>query len=239
MMKKKTSFFKTSVIVAGLLVTSLFLSSCLKNNSQPTPSAGLMILNLVPDQQSVDVFADNSRLLNVPLQYFTFSGNYLSLYIGNRQLQSYGYGSATPIATTTASLKDSSYYSLFVVGTDGDYKNVFVEDKFSSLPTTTGNAFVRYINAVTGDQESNISISKGSDPLFDDANKLGFVSDFKEVTPGDIDIASVQEGSSPVTRSITVEQNGIYTVLIAGIPGTTDAEKGIQIKFIKNGNLIP
>lgn len=239
-MKKQTKFLSATALLVGFFMASAILfSSCKKDNPVHVPAAGLMVFNLVPDQQGIDVTADNNRLFNTPLSYFNYSGNYLPLYTGNRTLQSYAVGNTTTLTTNTATLADSAYYSLFIMGTDGAYKGVLVEDKLDSLPVSTGNAFVRYVNGITGEDDHGVTIEKGSEQIFAGTNKLGFVSSFKEVTPGDISVSVSSEGSEPVTRDIPVVKDGIYTILISGVPNDTDTSKSIKIKYIQNGVIVP
>lgn len=239
-MKRQNNFFRLSALLAGvLMVSAILFTSCKKDNPVHVPAAGLMVFNLVPDQQGIDVTADNNRLFNTPLRYFNYSGNYLPLYTGNRTLQSYAVGNTTTLTTTTATLADSAYYSLFIMGVDGAYKSVFVQDKLDSLPVSTGNAFIRYVNGITGEDDHGIMIEKGSDQIFDGMNKPGYVSSFKEVTPGDINVSVSNEGLEPITRDIPVVKDGIYTILIAGVPNATDTSKTIKIKYIQNGVIVP
>lgn len=230
---------KTGILMASLFVAAILFSSCKKDKPAHVPAAGLMVYNLVPDQNALGVAADGRAVFNTPLFYLNFSGTYQALYTGNRTFQSYVYGSSDVLATTTANLVDSAYYSLFVVGTDGNYKNVFVEDKLDSLPSGTGNAYVRYINAVTGPEEHNVNISAGANIIVNESSSLGHVSSFKEVTPGDVDVTLSSEGITDTSRTISLVKDGIYTVLITGMPGATDTTTALKIRYIQNGTIAP
>jgi hypothetical protein len=41
------------------------------------------------------------------------------------------------------------------------------------------------------------------------------------------------------SRTVTLEKDKVYTVLLVGIPGQTDTTKSVQIKYIANGTLTP
>jgi hypothetical protein len=41
------------------------------------------------------------------------------------------------------------------------------------------------------------------------------------------------------SRTVTLEKDKVYTVLLVGIPGLTDKTKSVQIKYIANGTLTP
>jgi hypothetical protein len=63
------------------------------------------------------------------------------------------------------------------------------------------------------------------------------VSDFVAADPGQVAV-SVKNGSNiDASRTISLEQGKVYTVLLAGIPGATDTTKAVQIKYILNGSL--
>lgn len=237
---KKQQFFSGSIgiLLATFLISSILFTSCKKDKPVHLPAAGLMVYNLAPDQDALGIAVDGNSLFNVPLSYLNYSGQYLSLYTGNRTFQSFVFGSQNILATTNARLTDSAYYSLFVVGTNGAYQNIFVEDKIDSLPTNTDNAFVRYINAVTGAQQHEVKINDGTNTIFDEASALGHVSSFKEVTPGNINIEVGSEGITDTTRIISLAKNGIYTVLISGMPDAVDTSAAIKIRFIQNGSII-
>lgn len=239
-MKKQTiSSAGIGMLLAVFLVASILFSSCKKDKPVHQPAAGLMVYNLAPDQNGIGIAVDGNSLFNVPLFYLNYSGSYQALYTGNRTLQSFEFGSQNILATTQASLADSGYYSMFVVGQNGSYQNIFLEDRLDSLPTNTGNAFVRYINAVTGDQQHDVNISEGANLIFNESSLIGHVSDFREVTPGDVNVAISSEGITDTARTINLAENGIYTVLISGIPGATDTTTAIKIKYIQNGNILP
>ncbi len=63
------------------------------------------------------------------------------------------------------------------------------------------------------------------------------VSDFVAADPGQVTI-TVKNGSTiDASRTISLEQGKVYTVLLAGVPGATDTTKAVQIKYILNGSL--
>lgn len=243
-MKRLISFLRKGIIpIIAFLTVSILFTACKKNvdTATPAPVAGLMAFNLTTDQPSIGVALSNNNLTNSPLAYTSYTGAYLGVYIGSREVTSYDFYSGATLATGNHIFEDSAYYSLFVVGANGTYKNVFVKDNLHSLPTTTGNAFVRYVNAIT-DSTSQPAVtisSNGTNVFNDNAAAFASVSDFKQITPGSIAINVKDESTIDSTRTITVEAGKVYTVLFTGVPNATDSSKAVQIKYIQNGVITP
>lgn len=243
-MKKLFSFMQRNIIplTAFFLITFLF-SACKKNvdtGTQP-PVAGFMAVNLVPDKDAVGVALSNNNFTNTPLNYTNYTGGYSAVYIGNRDVVSYDFYSGTQLASKNQLFEDSSYYSLFVVGANNKYSNVIVKDNLDSLPSGTGEAYIRYVNAIPDSTiQPLVTISSNGAELFNGNAAFTTVSSFKGIAPGDISI-NVDNSDSSVnaSRNITVEGGKIYTILLFGIPGATDTTKAVQIKFIQNGTITP
>ena len=148
--------------------------------------------------------------------------------------------SGAQLATASQLFADSAYYSAFLVGTPGNYKNIIVKDNFDSLSSTSGAGFVRYVNAIPDSSlQPTVTIASNGTNLFDTTSQFSAVSDFKGVTPGDITINVNAETTINANRTITLEQGKIYTVLLVGSPTATDSSKAVQIKFIQNGQVTP
>ena len=197
-----------------------------------------MAFNLIPDKESVKFAISGNNLTQFPLPYTNYTGTYQPIYVGNRDVVSYDFNSGNTLATTSQLFADSAYYSVFAVGVNGNYKNLIVKDNLDSLSSATGQAYVRYVNAIADStQQPLVTVSAGGTNLFSNNAPFATVSDFKGVAPGDVSIKVTNESAINSSRSITVEQGKIYTILLVGIPGQTDSTKAVQIKFIQNGAL--
>lgn len=241
-MKRLISFLRKGIIpLVAFLAISFVFSACKKNvDTIQKPAAGLMAFNLTADQPSIGVALSGNTLTNSPLAYTSYTGGYLGVYIGSREVTSYDFYSGATLATGSQTFDDSAYYSLFVVGTNETYKNVFVKDNLDSLPKTTGNAFVRYVNAITDStSQPVVTISSNGTNVFNDNAAFASVSDFKQITPGGIAINVKDESTIDSTRNITVEAGKVYTVLFTGVPNATDSSKAVHIKYIQNGVITP
>lgn len=232
--------FKLMALAVFLLTTLLF-SSCKKDlngNVPAIPAAGLMAFNLIPDNGAIGFAISSNSLGNYPLLFGNYSGGYQAVYTGNRTVTSFNFYSGATLASASQLFADSAYYSVFAVGNNGSYRNVIVNDKLDSLPTTTGEAFVRFVNAIPDSTtQPLVNISANGTNVFNTNAAFGTVSDFKGITPGNISVSVNNESSINASRNITVEQGKIYTVLLTGIPGQSDTTKAVQIRFIQNGSV--
>ncbi len=225
--------------IVGALLIALVFSACKKNDSnQRTPAAGLMAFNLAADKNAVAITLSGNNLTNLPLGYTSFTGSYLPVYIGSRQVKSFDVNMGTPMATSTQTFADSVYYSLFIVGYNGSYKNVVVNDSLYSLMASPGQAFVRYINAIADSSATPLVTiaSNGSNVVSMNA-PFASVSAFTKISAGNIAIGVTNGDKINANRTIAVDEGKVYTILLVGNPAATDSIKNVQIKFIQNGTI--
>lgn len=221
-------------IAATILLSVFFLASCTKNDNsynQP-PVAGFMAFNLAPDQSSVGFLLSGNSLTNFGLAYTNYTGNYLPVYTGTREVAAVNYLNGNVLATATQAFADSSFYSGFLVGANGRHRNIIVEDNFDAVTPVTGKAWVRYVNAIA-DTVAQPTVTIGD---HSSAAAFGSVSGFEQVAAGDVAVAVADAANFNASRNIAVEENKIYTILLVGQPGSTDPNLQVQIKFIQNGS---
>lgn len=234
--------FSIVILLTGFLLIAVLFSACKKNldKASQTPVSGLMAFNLAPDRSSIGIAISGNNFTNGPLAYTNYTGNYRGVYTGTRNVTSYDFSTGTALADTTQLFADSAYYSAFFVGTNGSYKNVVVKDNFDSLTSASGQAYVRYVNAIPDSTlQPTVTVSSNGSNVFNTAAAFPSVSDFKGVTPGNISINVNDESTVNVSRTISVEKGKIYSILLVGQPGATDSTKAVQIKFIQNGQVSP
>ena len=236
MEKKRNPIWKNKFIYA-LAATVFLLSACKKempvNN---TPISGLMAINLIPDQAAVDFIMSGNYLTNSPLSYTNYTGTYLSVYSGNRTVALGLSNTDTTISRIDFVFEPSKFYSVIAMGANGNYRNLVLNDNIDSLATGSGLAFVRYVNAVPDSSKADISIAQNGNNVLNANASFATASDFKSVSPGDITVTASGENYS-VNRTISVEKDKVYTVMLAGIPEATDTAKAVQIKYIVNGTV--
>jgi len=217
----------------GLALTVLLFSACSKNddNQIDGPStARLMLFNLSPDKPAVGFTISGNQLGTGALGYTSYSGAYLPVYAASRELRSFDYNNGSTIASITTTYADSAYYSAFLIGEEGYYRNVVSTDDYSAVVPVAGKAWVRYINAVTDTTtRPDVTIAGTTEGAV-----FGTVSNFRQVDAGTVSTA-IHSGNFNASRDITLAENKIYTVLFVGRPGSADPLLAPQVKFIENG----
>ena len=242
-MKKMFNAVRNNILpITGIFLSLLLFSACNKldddNGNTNPPVAGLMAFNLAPDKSSIGISLSGSNLTNVPLNYTNFTGVYQPIFPGSRQVEAFDFGGPTPFATATRNFTAEKYYSSFTVGANGVYANMVVEDELDTLSASSGDAFVRYVNAIPDSSDAIVTIASGTIDINANASYPS-VSAFHAVNAGDLVIGAKIGTTVNANRTITIEKGKIYTILLVGIPGSTDPVKEVQIKFIQNGTLTP
>ncbi|MES2847676.1 MAG: DUF4397 domain-containing protein [Bacteroidota bacterium] len=223
-------------------ISAAIFASCKKDETPPvvTPAAGFMAFNLAPDQNAVVFSLSGSNVGTSTLPYNGYSGVYNPVYTGSREVRAFDNSTNTTLATTPGNFADSMYYSSFLIGTNGNYRTVLVQDNLDSLPVVAGKAYVRYINAITDSTiVPVVSVEATGETTITENAAFGNVSSFTQVNAGPL-TTTVSDGINTLaSRVITLEENKVYTLLLSGIPGTSDSTKVVQVKYIQNGTIAP
>lgn len=238
-MKKGFFSIRRALIAASIAISvGAVFSACRKDSdsNNDIPVSGLMAFNLAPDQSALGIALSGNLLTNAPLSYTNYTGGYRNIFPGDRIVQSYDYNKDSTLVTATHHFTSQKYYSLFVVGNNGAYKNVIVQDEIDSLPST--QAYVRYINAIPDSTSApTVTIKANGTDIVNTPAAFSTVSAFTPVNAGDINIGIANGSNISANRTITVENGKIYTVLLLGLPSATDTAKAVQIKYILNGTI--
>jgi len=237
----KTYFSMKSVVYAlgAVLLSSFVLTSCLKDKNDVNNNSavsGLMAFNLAPDK-NVNIGLSGASLTQTPLSYTSYTGSYLTIYSGNRSFESYDANVGSVLDRTNFNFADSQYYSAFVIGKNGSYRNVIVHDNFDSLKAVSGKAFVRYIYAIPDSANSTVIFNAGGSDIVNQSAKFGNISEFTEVPAGNVTITVNGGASINTNRTINFEERKVYTVLLVGVPGSSNESDSLQIRYITHGTL--
>jgi len=218
----------------------LLITSCKKENSQNDKASGLIVYNMITDKAGVGIAINGNNFVPPPLEYTGFSGPYRAVQPGVATIETFDYFNGNVLAQFPAQFKDSAYYSLFAMGNNESYQNVFVEDRLSTLPRGTGNAYIRFVNAIPDPSESNVIVTNSGNVVLNVNGNYGTVSEFQPVLPGNLNVSVVNANHTiDATRSFTVKKDEIYTVLFAGVPLSVDTTRNIKILYNQNGLVAP
>ncbi|HUZ60888.1 MAG TPA: DUF4397 domain-containing protein [Hanamia sp.] len=241
-MKNKFIFTRYKKLFYALTIVTITFSACKKVPATPSSStsSGLMIFNLIPENSLSVAFAfSNVSLTNTPLPFPNYSGSYLSIPSGTEQLGLYKANSDSLLQATNFVFESSKYYTAFALGANGNYINMITDDHLDSLPTNTGNAFVRYINAIPDSSKPMVTISSNGNNIVNAATPFTTVSNFIGIAPGNISVNMNNGSDISSSRTISLGANDVYTILLTGIPNTTDTTTAVQIRYIQNGSINP
>lgn len=240
-MKKMPIFFKNGFLFVLIALLTLTFSACKKTLDTGTnvSSSGLMAFNLVADKPSLGFAISGNNLTNIPLSYTSYTGAYLPIYPGNREVEAYDFSNDSSIAKATGMFEPNKFYSVFALGNNGTYNNLIVNDNLDKLDSTSSpdKAYVRYINAIPDSSKPTVTVTSGGSDVINNNASFASVSDFVGVTPGDVSFNVSNENTISANRTITLEKGKAYTVLLVGLPATTDTSMAVKIKFIVNGTL--
>jgi len=222
--------------MSAIAAIILIVSSCKKiSETDDNPVTKLMAFNLATDKGAIDIAAGNSRITAAPLTYGSYTGGYLNIYSGQFNISAYDNGSNTAFATASAAFNINNYYSVFTVGDSGTYRNVIVNDMLDSLPVTTDKGYIRYINAIPDSSKPAVTVVANGTEVINKNESFATVSAFTAVATGDVTITVSNGTTISATRTISVEKNKIYSILLMGKPGSANSGSQVQIKFIVNG----
>lgn len=230
---RRYSRFATIAVAAAFL-----FSACNKikddGNSSTNNAAGLMAFNLAAGSSPVFFTLSGNGLTNVPLGFNSYTGNYLSIFPGLREAKAY-VSNDSSVTASTYNFELSNYYSLFLVANNGVYENVIVKDNLDSL-VANGKALVRYINAIPEAASPTVTITGGGATAVSEVALYKHVSGFVPVNPGAVTIAVSNGSTINTSRTITLEAQKVYTVLLSGLP-TGTGDNAVQVKYILNGTV--
>lgn len=222
-------------LIIGLVLVG-FLAACKKDKDNTDPQvAGLMAFHLASDQPTIGVTLSGNTLPGSPYSYLGYTGSYANIYTGTRSINSYT-GTSTTLSTSSYNFMAGEYYSLFIVGANGVYRHIVVEDDYDSLTATAGRSYIRYINSIPDSLVTEIGIGEPGGSLSYTA-PFGFVSDFQSVTSGSVTLTVGVNSVQDTARTITLEEKKAYTILLTGQRGATDPDQQVQIRFIENGRI--
>lgn len=227
------------VVLAGISMVACSKTGDYSNQGNGNGNAaGLMVFNL-SDKNSVNISLSGSNLLTQSLGYSIYTGGYLSVGAGTYSIRSYdAAGGGTTLAEKTDSFATGRYYTLVAAGAAGTYRNVLVRDNYDNLQANSGKAYVRFVNAVPDSAAPVVTVSAAGQVIATDpAAGFGKVSEFVAVSDGAVTVSASNGGTIQTNLNFTTKSPEVYTVLLKGIPGSSDTTRKVGFSYIRNGSL--
>jgi len=224
---KKTHFL--IVIVLAIFT----MSSCLKDDAQPTPQAIVTLLNSYPDASDVYYQMDGRIINNVSFPYKTYTS--FRAFPGSKRLEVMSRLENKMLIDTTMNYADSTFYTGFVYGAVGKPKFIRTTDSpVENLGEKAAARFVQLGNGVAkvtfqiGDQE----VAAFKDRVQENKNTVSEAQIFRPINTGTFKVtAKDEQGNIVAEREDIVFKKGLYyTFALMGTKG--DSEKPLYIGYL-------
>lgn len=212
------TIFKTFIAV---LTVSVVVTACSKDRYEPTPVAGLSVINAFAAPDSLDFYVDQTRVNRNAIKFNT-KIDYLNLFPGNRALSITKRGSNRAVASERFNLSSGVGYSIFILDTlnTNTKKYLLTEDDLSA--PAADKAKVRFIN-LSKDAPALSLIVNGKDAnLFTDKAFYEYTN-FTAVDPGESVTFNIKAGTQvkATVPNVKIEKGKIYTIYAKGISTAT------------------
>lgn len=231
----KTISKKGLSVVAGLLTGSLLLTGCMDDLDSPDlpPAAYVSIFQGSPDAPAMDVFANQNRVNQSPLDYTEILA-YSAFYPGTRDFRFSAFNSATSLLEKDFVLKADSVYSVFVADETAEMDAFIVKDVWAD--PSPEKAQIRLVHLSPDTEEVYLEVSGKTTPLIEDSN-FKTASEFEELAKGSFTL-TVKSATTNATliQSGTLELRGnrVYTLILRGLKSETSGDKKLDLQLITN-----
>lgn len=223
---KSTAF----VLFSALIVSVLFLGSCLKDgDTAPQPHAVLTMVNGFPSTSPVGYALENNVLTpGLGIDYRSYS--YVNIFPGTRRLlaRQYGRGVGASLVDTVHTFRDSSFYTSFLYGDVDDVKHLLIEDQpLEELGSESGFRFLHLganVGAVT------VYFDSTDEPIFsnrqlensldsDESDDYDFIAQPSGTTKV---IVRGEDGETLVEREYDFMEGYQYSLILIGNADSED-----------------
>ena len=230
---KKTCYGNMAIL--ALITGTLLMSSCLDQLESPDlpPAAFVTIYQGSPDAPAMDVFANQNRVNQNPLEYTEFLA-YTAFYTGDRRFRFSPSNSATSLLEKNFNLKADSVYSMFLADESARLDALLVKDVWEN--PVSEKAQIRLVHLSPNTEAVNLEISGVNTPLISGRS-------FKSASPfvsinrgtGTLTIKSAQSGQILVqSGTLDFKGNRVYTLILRGLNGRKDGIQNLDIQLITN-----
>ncbi len=216
--KKTPNSYLRSMTILFLAV--VLFSSCLKNSRQEEPqeAAALNVVNASPGPLTINFFLDNN-LVNGPALGFGQESSYILVKTGNTKFDASTAGTFNSLVTSTLSLNNDKYYSIFISGENTMLSTLLTEDDLTA--PASGKAKIRFINLSPDGGTFQLSLKGGNTLFIGQAYKM--VSAFATIDPSAYMLELENpDGTVIHTANLDVAAGRIYTVWAGGLKNGTE-----------------
>ncbi len=233
--KSKFKFSRGFAIAAGILASSLVLSSCMDDIESPElpPAAYVSIYQGASSAPAMNIYANQNQVTQQPLGY-TQVLPYSAYYTGNRDFRFSAFNSATSLLEKTFELKADSVYSIFVATELEGIDAVIAEDVWEE--PSAEKAQLRFVHLSPDSENVYLEISGSTTPLVAEST-FKSVSEFEEITPGNVTLKVKSTETDEVliqTGTLEMKGNRVYTLILRGLQAETTGDKKLDIQLVTN-----
>ncbi len=224
-----------SFIALSLIGVTVSLTSCF-NDDEVTPlppAAYVLIYQGSPDAPEMDIFADQNKINNFPINY-TDGINYGPFYTGERTFKFTSVNSLSSILEKKFTVKADSVYSIFVLDNINQINAILIQDEWEEPKAE--EAQLRLVNLSPDAGNVILEISGQASANFNELD-FGLASDFEGIEPGiyNLTIKSKDSGETLVTASeIELKGNRVFTLILRGLESSTNDDKKLDLQLITN-----
>ena len=233
--KSKTNTRAGFLLAAGVIAGSLFLTSCMDDIESPElqPAAYVSIFQGATDAPSMDIFANQNRVNQTPLQYAQILP-YSAFHPGTREFRFSAFNSATSLLEKNLVLKADSVYSIFVADEAEGIDAILVKDVWEE--PTAEKAQLRFVHLSPDAENVYLEVSGTSTPVVGES-AFKSVSEFVKLNSGNFTL-KVKSGETDETliQSGTLELKGnrVYTLVLRGLNAESTGDKKLDIQLVTN-----
>jgi len=218
------NFSLTTKIALTLLAITTIFSACKKDwNNDPVEAAGIGFIHSSPGTGALDFILDNQKIGSFA---YTNDRGYYAAYPGTRIIGVAKKDSTKYLTNGTGTLKQGSFYSVFVVDTLKSTKLLLVEDDLKA--PETDKAKIRFINLSPGSTALDLAVSGNATALFT-SKAFKEYTPFTSINPSDNYTFEVKTAGSTTVKAtlpaVKIEKGKIYTIWAKGLSSTTDSTK--------------
>lgn len=231
----KNPMLKSVAIAAMTLLSGLLLTGCLSELEAPQlpPAAYVTIYQGSPDAPEMDVFANQNRVNQNPLEYTEFLA-YTAFYTGDRRFRFSPSNSATSLLEKNFQLKADSVYSVFLADESAKLDAFLVKDVWGN--PVPEKAQIRLVHLSPNTESVNLEISGVATPLIS-GRSFKSASPFVSINRGTgiLTIKSAVSGQILVqSGTLDLQGNRVYTLVLRGLKGQKDGIRNLDIQLITN-----